>query len=77
MYTSPSVEYGECLTHACSCRVPHVDLDVSGLPCVDNSRINVKRMYEEGGTGPLFAVWARRLRAYGIPMAILENVPAT
>ncbi|CAE7029452.1 unnamed protein product [Symbiodinium sp. CCMP2592] len=73
VYASPSAEHGACLTHACACRVPHVDLDVSGLPCVDNSRINIKRMYEQGGTGPLFAVWARRLRAYGIPMAILEN----
>ncbi|CAE7725718.1 unnamed protein product [Symbiodinium sp. CCMP2592] len=73
VYASPLVACGKCLAHAGTCKVPHVDLDVSGLPCVDNSRINIKRAFEEGGTGPLFAVWARRLRVYGIPMAILEN----
>jgi hypothetical protein len=53
-----------------------VDLDTSGLPCADNSRIKAGRQHEEGPTGPLFIIWALRLKRLSIRMAILENTPA-
>jgi hypothetical protein len=31
-------------------------------------------MFEEGPSGPLFAVWALMLRRYRIPVSVLENV---
>ncbi|CAK9054632.1 unnamed protein product, partial [Durusdinium trenchii] len=69
-----------CVTHgggeqASQCQVPHVDFDVSGLPCTDNSRAKRGRELEEGPTGPLFAIWALRYRRYRIPLGILENTP--
>ena len=66
--------------HGTSCLLPHVDFDMSGLPCVDNSQMkqcNGPRQFEEGPTGPLFCVWALRLRRYHVPLAVLENTPAT
>lgn len=49
---------------------------MSGLPCVDNSRSKAGREFLEGPTGPLFAIWALRLKRYYIPLAVLENTPA-
>ncbi|CAE7222873.1 unnamed protein product [Symbiodinium sp. CCMP2456] len=80
IYSAETVQWQECRVHGCSCLVPHVDFDMSGLPCVDNSQMkqcNGARQFEEGPTGPLFCVWALRLRRYHIPLAVLENTPAT
>ncbi|CAE7812675.1 unnamed protein product [Symbiodinium sp. CCMP2456] len=52
-----------------------VDYDFSGLPCTDNSRVKRGRQFSEGPTGPVFIVWALRLRVYGVLLAVLENVP--
>ncbi|CAE7496201.1 unnamed protein product [Symbiodinium necroappetens] len=35
----------------------------------------VTQQFEEGSTGPLFAIWALRLERSRIPFAILENTP--
>ena len=65
-----------CLTHGKQCFVPFVDYDHSGLPCTDNSKANHDRRFFAGATGPLFAIWALRLRRYSVKLAILENTPA-
>ena len=54
-----------------------VDLDFSGLPCPDNSRCNPRRLFEEGFSGPVYAVWAQKHRRLRTPLLILENVPDT
>ena len=64
-----------CCTHKRTCPVPMVDYDFSGLPCTDNSRVKRGRQFTEGPTGPVFIVWALRLRVYGVLLAVLENVP--
>ncbi|CAL1156581.1 unnamed protein product, partial [Cladocopium goreaui] len=42
------------------------------LPCVF---LDAKkgRMFEEGPSGPIFVLWALRLRRYRVPLAVLEN----
>ncbi|CAE7266532.1 unnamed protein product [Symbiodinium sp. KB8] len=80
IYSADTVQWQECRVHGTSCLLPHVDFDMSGLPCVDNSQMkqcNGPRQFEEGPTGPLFCVWALRLRRYHVPLAVLENTPAT
>ena len=52
-----------------------VDYDFSGLPCTDSSRMKHNREFVQGPTGPVFLVWALRLRVYGVLLAVLENVP--
>ena len=66
----------QCMTHnkACSLNVP-VDIDMSGLPCPDNSRANNKRKFEEGASGPIYITWAKHHRSNRTPLLILENVP--
>ena len=75
IYAAEPVLEQFCETHQTRCAIPHVDFDMSGLPCTDNSRQKPGRLFEEGPTGPLFAIWAVRLRRYQIPLAILENTP--
>ncbi|CAE7256581.1 unnamed protein product [Symbiodinium microadriaticum] len=72
---SPFVEKLWCVTRQRYCPLPEVDFDMSGLPCTDNSRAKAGRCFEEGPTGPLFVIWAARLRRRQIPFAILENTP--
>ncbi|CAE7410675.1 unnamed protein product [Symbiodinium necroappetens] len=72
---SPFVEKLWCVTHQRYCPLPEVDLDMSGLPCTDNSRAKAGRCFEERPTGPLFVIWAARLRRHQVPFAILENTP--
>lgn len=52
-----------------------MDLDISGLPCTDNSQAKQGRKFEEGETGPLFIIWALRLRRDRVPLSVLENTP--
>ena len=66
-----------CNTHArpCSVQTP-VMLDVSGLPCPDNSRANRGRLFEEGPSGQVYIAWAAQHKQKQTPLLILENVPA-
>ncbi|CAE7587826.1 unnamed protein product [Symbiodinium sp. CCMP2592] len=73
IFAEPTVLYQRCLTHGHDCPLPYVDYDHSGLPCTDNSRSKHGRAFFEGQTGPMFAVWALRLRRCGVKLAILEN----
>ena len=78
VFRAPQVQQQWCASHGqLCCSVPRVDIDISGLPCTDNSQSNIRRKFEEGPTGPLFAIWARRLLTSQIPLAVLENTPAT
>ena len=57
-------------------KVPDADFDVSGLPCLDNSKAKKHRMYYEGPTGVLFIIWALRYRRTpSLKLGILENTP--
>ncbi|CAE8646942.1 unnamed protein product [Polarella glacialis] len=62
----------ECKVHDGFCWIQPVDLDISGLPCTDNSRSGLKK-YEEGPAGPIFAVYAKRHIANKTPLLIIEN----
>ncbi|CAE8611240.1 unnamed protein product [Polarella glacialis] len=62
----------ECKVHDGFCWIQPVDLDIFGLPCTDNSRSGLKK-YEEGPTGPIFAVYAKRHIADKTPLLIIEN----
>ena len=65
-----------CYSHGQCCQLPkagETDLDVSGLPCQENSRINVNRQFMEGKTGSVYLVWAKSNRAKRTPLLILEN----
>ncbi|CAE7466337.1 ttn-1, partial [Symbiodinium sp. KB8] len=75
IFQAPQAERQWCVSHGHLCPVPRVDIDISGLPCTDNSQSNTRRMFQEGPTGPLFAIWARRLLTSQIPLAVLENTP--
>ncbi|CAE8624308.1 unnamed protein product, partial [Polarella glacialis] len=76
IFSSPLLLKPLCGTHGCNCPgLASVDMDVSGLPCVDNSRSKIGRLFQEGPSGPLFVVWALRLKRLGIKMGILENTP--
>ncbi|CAE8655044.1 unnamed protein product, partial [Polarella glacialis] len=76
IYSSLLIMRPPCNTHGVLCPgLGSVDLDTSGLPCTDNSRIKAGRQHEEGPTGPLFIIWALRLKRLSIRMAILENTP--
>ena len=67
-----------CVVHGGECN-PHrpVQLDVSGLPCTENSTANRKRKYEEGENAMVYLTWAKVQRRKQTPILILENVPAT
>lgn len=66
-----------CYTHNKRCPLfgsdAATDLEVAGLPCVDQSR-NGARKYEEGPTGPVFISHAKRHIEKATPMIIIENV---
>ncbi len=65
-----------CLTHGghCSLTKP-VDLDMSGLPCEDNSRANFKRRFLHGNFGSVYLIWAKYHRRMRTPVLLLENTP--
>ena len=64
-----------CYTHGQQCPIMRtVDIDMSGLPCPDNSRANRKRKFEEGETSSVYAVWAKKHRILGTPVLVIENV---
>ena len=54
-----------------------VQLDVSGLPCQDNSRANTKRKLQESDNNSIYIVWAKKHKQMGTALLILENVPVT
>ena len=61
----------------CSLEDP-ADLNVSGLPCQDNSRANLNRLFlVDGKHGSVYLVWARKHRLARTPLLILENTPET
>ena len=65
-----------CSVHGSLCSAEtQVQIDVSGLPCPDNSRCNIKRQFEEGSSGAVYIAWSRVHIAKRTPLLILENVP--
>lgn len=81
-YAEKCRRLGECwmqqsswrATHGGFCRCEPVDVDFSGLPCVDFSPAGERRGLD-GDTIELFIVWARLHCAQQAPLVILENVP--
>ena len=53
------------------------DIDLSGLPCPDNSRANKKRKFQEGPTAPVYIAWAKRHKKLQTRLIIIENVRET
>ena len=67
-----------CFAHGQNCRITDAaDIDLSGLPCQDNSRANFKRLFFEGPNSNTYSVWAKKHRQLRTPVLILENTPAT
>ena len=65
-----------CFQHGqCCSAVRAVDVDVSGLPCQDNSRANIKRKLQDGRFVPVYMVWAKKHRHLRTPLLIIENTP--
>ena len=65
-----------CLTHGGHCSLMKgVDLDMSGLPCEDNSRANCKRHFLHGNFGSVYLLWAKHHRTMRTPVVLLENTP--
>ena len=61
----------------CSLEDPS-DINISGLPCQDNSRANLKRkFFVKGQHGSVYLVWARKHRLARTPLLVLENTPET
>ena len=73
----PLVQPQYCYTHGMECRTDgpdHMgDIDMSGLPCEENSRANVHRMFLNGRFKDLYATWARRHKHHKTRLVILEN----
>ena len=65
-----------CHTHGTLCpTLTPVDIDVSGLPCQDNSPCNGKRKFQFGPRFNVYVVWAKKHRRLRTPLLVLENVP--
>ena len=75
LFARPTYTTQACVTHKKMCVVPYSDYDFSGLPCTDNSRAKRGRQFEEGPTGPLFIIWALRVKRHRVKLAVLENTP--
>lgn len=74
IFTKPIVKKQHCYTHGDSCNAMRCsDIDMSGLPCEENSRQNFRRKYMEGRFGDLYITWAHRHRMLQTPLIILEN----
>jgi hypothetical protein len=64
-----------CRTHDSMCPTNRaVDVDLSGLPCTDNSRAKMGRQFLEGPTGQVYAVHAKKHSLLKTKLIILENV---
>ena len=70
-----------CYSHGKNCQLPkagEVDIDVSGMPCQENSRINLNRLFMEGKTGSVYLVWAkshrRKKKLHFLSSRILRNL---
>ena len=67
-----------CYTHGGECPLGvQTDVDMSGLPCQDNSRANPRRKYFGGKNGSCYLAWARKHSLLQTPLLIVENVPDT
>ena len=65
-----------CYAHGSRCSIlQQSDVDMSGLPCQDNSRANFKRRFFEGPNGTCYAVWGKKHSELKTPLIILENTP--
>ena len=65
-----------CYMHGGLCPlVKPVDIDMSGLPCEDNSTANVNRRFLDGRFGSCYIVWAKKHRSARTPLLVLENTP--
>ena len=68
-----------CYSHGQECPINTwrtcSDIDMSGLPCEENSRANVNRRFLDGRFSDLYALWAQRHRRLRTPLVILENTP--
>ncbi|CAJ1382695.1 unnamed protein product, partial [Effrenium voratum] len=63
-----------CFSHGQMCETLRpVDVDMSGMPCQDNSRANHKRKFERGERFDTYLVWAKKHRVMKTPLIILEN----
>ena len=65
-----------CDRNGQQCRLPDVDLDTGGLPCVDFSTAGKKRR-QEGPTSGIFVAWAKRHKTLRTKLVILENTSVT
>ncbi len=65
-----------CVAHQQLCPIRVSDLDVSGLPCTDNSAANHHRLFDEGATAVIFKTWSKEHLAKETELLILENVEA-
>jgi site-specific DNA-cytosine methylase len=63
-----------CDVHGISCAIPSVDLDVSGLPCVDFGPSGLQRGVE-GPSIMVFLSWSKYHRSMKTKLLFLENVP--
>ena len=67
-----------CHVHGRPCPLPQfgqIDVNMSGLPCQENSRMNFNRRFFEGRTGSCYIVWAKSHRDRKTPLLVLENTP--
>lgn len=75
---APLLDKQYCYTHRCYCSsLKETDLEMSGLPCEENSRANTRRRFFEGRFSNLYAIWSRRQRKLGTKLIILENTEET
>ena len=75
---APLLDRQYCYTHRCYCTsLKETDLEMSGLPCEENSRANTRRRFFEGRFSNLYAIWAKRHRKLGTKLIILENTEET
>ncbi len=65
-----------CLAHQQLCPIKCSNLDVSGLPCTDNSAANHHRLFDAGDTAVIFKTWAKEHLTKETELLILENVEA-
>ena len=64
-----------CYSHNQYCAIPESDVDLSGLPCEDNSQCNINRLFFEGRNGPVYATYVKKHKRLRTPLLIVENTP--
>ena len=62
-----------CRSHGLCRTCSPVDLDLSGLPCQDNSPANQHRQFFEGPRAKTYVLYARKHRLLRTPVVIIEN----